>query len=170
MVACANANVDRQPNPPPKQKNTADSSWKPSKDSPRISQTGTVDVPLVRRSLESQEISAKASTLIIQSWRSGTASQYQNYYKKWGLFCRQQNINPLQATLQDGINFLAELFATGVGHSCLNTAHSALSSLIVLPGSIQFGSHRLKTRFVKGVFEVWPALPRYKDIWDANKS
>ena len=154
----------------PNRKNTADSSWKPSKDSPPpISQTRIVDVPLVRRSLESQEISAKASRLIIQSWRSDTASQNQNYYKKWGLFCRQQNINPLQATLQDGINFLEELFATGVGYSCLNTAHSALSSLIVLPGSIQFGSHLLETRFVKGVFEVWPALPRYKDIWNVNK-
>ena len=74
MVACADANVDQQPNPPPKQKNTADSSWQPSKDSPPISQTGTVDVPLVQRSLESQGISAEASSLIIQSlsfWQPG---------------------------------------------------------------------------------------------------
>ena len=93
---------------------------------PPISQAGTVDVPLVRRSLESQGISAEASRLIIQSWRSGTASQYQIYYKKWELFCCQRNINSLQATLQDGIIFLAELFATGVGYSCINTDRSAL--------------------------------------------
>ena len=105
---------------------TADSPFQPSKHSPPISQTGTVDVPLVRRSLESQGISAEASRLIIQSWRSGTASQYQIYYKKWELFCCQRNINPLQATLQDGITFLAELFATGVGYSCINTDRSAL--------------------------------------------
>ena len=104
-----------------------------------------------------------------QSWRSGTASQYQTYYKKWELFCRQQNINPLRATLQDGINFLAQLFATGVGYSCINTARSALPSLNVLPGSIKFGSHPLVTRFVKGEFKVRKALSRYKDIWDVNK-
>ena len=131
------------PRPPPPKKNT---------------------VPLVRRSVESQGISAEASRLIIQSWRSDNASQYQTYYKKWEMFCRQRNINPLQATLQHGINFLAEIFATGVRYSCTNTARSALSSLIVLPGSIQFGRHLLVTRFVKGVFEVRPALPRYKDM------
>ena len=156
--------TDNHANPPPKQKNTADFSWKPSKDSPPISQTGTVDVPLVRWSLESQGISAEASRLIIQSWRFDNASQYQTFYKKWEMFCRQRNINPLQATLQDGINFLAEIFATGVGYSCTNTARSALPSSIVLPGSIQFGRHLLVTRFVKGVFEVLPALPRYKDM------
>ena len=106
--------------------NTADSPWQPSKHSPPISQTGTVDVPLVRRSFESQGISAEVSRLIIQFWRSGTAIQYQIYYKKWELFCRQRNINPLQATLQDGITFLAELFATGEGYSCINTNRRAL--------------------------------------------
>ena len=170
MVACSDANVDQQPNPPSNRKNTADSSWQRSKDSPPISQTGTVDVPLVRRSLEIQGISAEASRLIIQSSRCGTSSQYETDYKKWEMFCYQRNINPLQSTLQDGINFLAELFATGVGYSCTNTARSVLSSLFVLRGSIQFGSHQLVTRFVKGVFEVQPALPRYKDIWDVNKS
>ena len=59
--------TDNHANPPPKQKNAADFSWKPSKDSPPVPQTGTVDVPLVRRSLESQGISAEASRLIIQS-------------------------------------------------------------------------------------------------------
>lgn len=42
--------------------------------------------------------------------------------------------------------------------------------LIVLPGRIQFGSHPLVTKFVKGVFEVRPVLPRYKDVWDVNKA
>lgn len=79
-----------------------------------------------------------------------------------------RHINPLQATLQDGINFLGDLFATGVGYSCINTARSALSSIIVLPGSVHFGSHQVVTRFVKGVFETRPSLPQYKEIWDVN--
>ena len=89
-------------------------------------------------------------------------------HKKWESFCCRQNINRLQATLQDGINFLGDLFATGVGYRCINTAHSTLSSIIVLPGVVHFGSHPLVTRFVKGVFETRPSLPRYKEIWDVN--
>ena len=104
----------------------------------------------------------------MRSWRSGTISQYQTYHKKWESFCCRRDINPLQATLQDGINFLGDLFATGVGYSCINTARSALSSIIVLPGSVHFGSHPLVTRFIKGVFETRPSLPRYKEIWDVN--
>ena len=68
---------------------------------------------LVRRSLENQGISSEASCVIMQSWRPGTATQYQTYYKKWESFCHRWNINPLQATLQNGINFLGDLFATG---------------------------------------------------------
>ena len=38
----------------------------------------------------------------------------------------------------------------------------------MLPGGVHFGSHPLVTRFVKGVFETRPSLPRYKKIWDVN--
>ena len=43
-----------------------------------------------------------------------------------------------------------------------------LSSIIVVPGGVHFGSHPLVTRFVKGVFEIRPSLARYKEIWDVN--
>ena len=38
----------------------------------------------------------------------------------------------------------------------------------MLPGSVHFGSHPLVTRFIKGVFETRPSVPRYKEIWDVN--
>ena len=168
MVACLDENADRQSSTTTQQKETAVSSKQPRNDLPSVSKTRAADVPLVWSSLESQGISTEASRIIMQSWRPCTTTQYQTYYKKWESFCCQRNINPLQATLQDGINFLGDLFATGVGDSCINTARSALSSIIVLPGSVHFGSHPLVTRFVKGVFETRPSLPRYKEIWDVN--
>ena len=170
MVACLDENADRQSSTSTQQKETAVSSNQPSNDSPSVSKTGAPDVPLVWRSLESQGISTDASRIIMQSWRSGTTNQYQTYHKKWESFCCRRNINLLQATLQDGINLLGDLFATGVGYSCINTARSALSSIIVLPGSVHFGSHPLVTRFVKGVFETRPSLPRYKEIWDVDSA
>ena len=168
MVACLDENADRQSSTPTQKTETAVPSEQSRNDSPSVSKTGAADVPLVWRSLESQGISTAASRIIMQSWRSGTTTQYQTYYKKWESFCCQRKINPLQATLQDGINFLRDLFATGVGYSCINTARSALSSIIVLPECAHFGSHPLVTRFVKGVFETRPSLPRYKEIWDVN--
>ena len=168
MVACLDENADRQSSTTTQQKETVVSSKQPSNDSSSVSKTGGADVSLVWRSLESQGISTEASRIIMQSWRSGTITQYQTYHKKWESFCCRRNINPLQATLQDGINFHGDLFATGVGYSCINTGRSALSSIIVLPGSVHFGSHPLVARFVKGVFETSSSLPRYKEIWDVH--
>ena len=140
-----------------------------SRDSaPSLSQAGTHPLPLVGRLLACQGLSKEGSEIIGKSWRSGTAKQYRTYLQKWDLFCSRRNIDPLHPPIQEGINFLAELFATGIGYSCLNTARSALSSIITLPGGQSFGHHSLVTRFLKGVFELRPALPRYKEIWDVS--
>ena len=140
-----------------------------SRDSaPSLSQAGTHPLPLVRRLLACQGLSKEGSEIIGKSWRSGTAKQYRTYLQKWDLFCSRRNIDPLHPPIQEGMNILAELFSTGIGYSCLNTARSALSSIITLPGGQSFGHHSLVTRFLKGVFELRPALPRYKEIWDVS--
>ena len=56
------------------------------------------------------------------------------------------------------MNFLAELFQSGVGYSAINTARSALSSILILPDNTTFGSHPLVSRLkvLKGVFELRP--------------
>ena len=79
MVACLDQNADRQSSTTTQPKETAVSSKQPSNDSPSVSKTGAADVPLVWRSLESQGISTDASRIIMQSWRSGTTTQYQTY-------------------------------------------------------------------------------------------
>ena len=66
------------------------------------------------------------------------------------------------------MNFLAELFQSGAGYSAVNTARSALSSILMLPGNTTFGSHPLVSRLLKGVFELRPALPKYQSIWDIS--
>lgn len=50
----------------------------------------------------------------------GTVGQL-NSSPKWDLFCITRNIDPLHPAIQEGINFLAEVFATGIGCSCSNT-------------------------------------------------
>ena len=71
----------------------------------------------------------------------------------------------LSATIEDGVNFLAELYEDGSGYSALNTAKSALSTTLdvikCVTDSESFGTHPLVSRFMKGVFETRPSLPRY---------
>ena len=63
---------------------------------------------------------------------------------------------------------MAELYQAGSSYSTLNTARSALSITFVVSDSDTFGRHPLVSRFMKGVFETRPSLPRYGETWDVN--
>ena len=93
-------------------------------------------------------------------------SSYTSYINKWKLNCDKRSIDPLYPAVEDGINFLAKLFKTGIGYSCINTARSALSSIILLADNIPFDTHPLVSRFLKGTFVARPSLPTFNDTWD----
>lgn len=82
-------------------------------------------------------------------------------------FCQSKGINRFNASVENGKDFLATLFASGLGYSTINTARSVLS-VFVLPNNITFGTHPLVAQFIKSVFELKPTLPRYSSIWDVS--
>ena len=125
-------------------------------------------MPLVQKSLEGRGLSESATSLILQSWRKGTKQQYKPFITKWEQYCSQRKINPFSATIEHGINFLAELYQTGIGYSALNTARCALSTVCFTSGHYTFGQHPLVCRFIKGIFECRPSLPRYQETWDVT--
>lgn len=133
-----------------------------------ISEAHTSDMPLVRKSLEDRGLLESATSLILQSWRKGTKQQYKPFITKWEQYCCQRKINPFSATIEHGINFLAELYHTGIGYSALNTARCALSTVCFTSEHYTFGQHPLVCRFLKGIFECRPSLPRYQETWDVT--
>ena len=84
------------------------------------------------------------------------------------ILCSSRQIDYISATAEYGIKFLAELYAAGCGYSALNSARSALSAVAPLFQTSTFGSHPLVCRFMKGVFETKPLLPRYTKTWNVN--
>ena len=131
---------------------------------PTAQETSTTGLPLVRDLLTSKGVSAGAATIIMQSWQAGTQKQYHTYHQRWRVFCRSRGIKPISASLEDGLEFLHHQYENGLPYSGINTARSALSTVIFLPDGSSFGNHPLVSRFLKGVFESRPSLPRYKDI------
>lgn len=65
------------------------------------------------------------------------------------------------------MDFLTVLFHEGKGYSSLNTARSAVSCLS-LKDSVSVGNHPLVRKFLKGVFNLRPSLPRSNVTWDAD--
>lgn len=66
------------------------------------------------------------------------------------------------------VHFLTELFEQGKSYSTLNTARCALSTFLVNKAGITIGNCANIKRFMKGVFELRPPMPRYKFIWDVS--
>ena len=66
------------------------------------------------------------------------------------------------------IRFLTMLYKEGKGYSCLNTARSAVTTLNLHETST-VGSNPLVCKFLRGVFNRRPTLPKYTVTWDASR-
>ena len=102
------------------------------------------------------------------SWRPGTSKQYKTYLDNWQIYCRENKIDVFKPGLENAVEFLVTLYKSGIGYSAINTARSALSNLITLENGMKFGEHPLVTRYMKGIFEIRPAFPKYSEIWDVT--
>ena len=71
----------------------------------------------------------------------------------------------MSPTVSNILDFLTSLFNKGLGYSALNTARSSLSTFILLDGK-PAGEHPFVTRFMKGIFNMRPALPKTNVTWD----
>ena len=65
---------------------------------------------------------------------------------------------------------LTSLYKDGKSFSTINSARSALSHYVKLveDRNADFGKHALIVQFMKGVFKLRPALPRYNHTWDLS--
>ena len=137
---------------------------------PAAGTAGTFDLPLVRRTLEGQGLSRQSADIIMSAWRQNTRKQYKPYLRKWQDYCGQRKTDPLHPPVSEVINFLTMLYNTGIGYSAINTAKSAIASLVKPPeGHRTLGQHPLMIRYMKGIFEQRPSLPRYCATWDVKQ-
>ena len=125
-------------------------------------------LPFIRKSLQSLGFSESATNIITYSWRTGTKKQYKTYLQRWIQFCNKRKIDPVSPTVNTVIEFLTILYEDGLQYSALNTARSAISTVVTLAADVSVGKHPLVTRFMKGVFQLRPALPRYTETWNVG--
>jgi hypothetical protein len=122
----------------------------------------------LRNRFAADDLSEEVTDIIMSSWRTGTKKQYSTYIQKWLDFCRQRTIACHSPTMNQALSFLRMLFQQGLSYSTINTARSALSTIICLPDGQVFGSHHIVVRFMKGIFELRKPKPKYNSIWDVS--
>jgi len=130
--------------------------------------TTTSCLPFISKRLESSNLSSAAQNLILASWRPSTLKQYQSYLQRWERFCTSNAVDIYKPSVEQVIEFLTSLFNDSLGYSAINTARSALSSIITV-GNTPIGEHPLICRLMKGAFQLKPSLPKYSYIWDVGQ-
>ena len=79
-----------------------------------------------------------------------------------------EDIDPVSPTVSEPLNLLATFLDSGLGYNAIRVARSAVSSYLVLKDGVPFGQQKLVIRFIKGVFEMKPALPKYSNTWNVG--
>lgn len=106
--------------------------------------------------------------IILASWRQSTKMTYKTYLSAYLTFAKQFEFNPFQPKVVNVIKFLTKLYKKGLGYSTINTARSAINQLLSVTGNKDFTNSSLLNRFMKGIFEQKPPLPKYKKVWDVK--
>lgn len=125
---------------------------------------------LMRRLYQNRGFYEKAINIVLQSWRLSSQNQYDAHINKWLLFCTQRQANQICPGMSVAVEFLTNVYEEGLSYSSITSARCALSAIIDTSDSVHrtFGEHPDVKRFMKGIFQSRPPLPRYSKTWDFN--
>ena len=126
---------------------------------------------IVRSHFLNHRVPPQITDIIMSSWKQGTQKQYNVYLDKWSHFCAERQVNSLSPTVIDILRFLHTLYRQDLSYSTINTARSALSTLLMQHSS--YNHHCLTThpfiiRYMKGVFNSRKPTPKYSETWNVN--
>ena len=120
------------------------------------------------KSLQNKGFPEKVSKILLSSWRSSTAKQYESAWKGWSTWCSKEKVNPFSTTIKHILSYLADLFHQGRQYQIIRVHRSAISSFHIPLEGVVVGQCPLVTKFMKGIFSLRPPKLRYFVTWDVN--
>ena len=122
----------------------------------------------LRGRYKEQQLSEKATELMLASWREKSSKAYDSQFQKWIGWCSKRSADPISCPIGEVVNFLADLFSQGYQYRSLNAYRSAISSVHDKVDGYDVGQHPLVSRILKGAFHQRPPQPRYTQTWDVS--
>ncbi len=114
------------------------------------------------------QVTPLVKSCITNSRRSGTREHYNSKLVQWKDWCIINDISPINCPIADVLNFLGHLKSIGRAYSTIGLARSAISAVHSLCDGVPIGQHPLISRFMKGVFNSIPPVPKYAGTWDVQ--
>ena len=128
---------------------------------PSAEETEIDGVSCVRDSFTNYNISGHVADILMASWRS--SSQKETYIEQWLKFCGERRINCYLPQIGEALDFPAGFYDKNLSYSTLNTARSALSSILLMDTCRNFGVYSLTLRSMRWVLkEEHPTLSTTK--------
>ena len=123
----------------------------------------------VREKFLSEGFDASTVNILLHSLKVGTRRCYATYLKRWFSYCEAKSVSVLSPHISQVLTFLSFLVDQGGSYGQLCMARSALSLLLSPCGSdLSWGRMPIVKRYIKGVFEQKPVLPKVYTIWDVR--
>ena len=104
--------------------------------------------------------------ILMASWRKSTFSSYSLYLSKWFKFASCNKVSPVEPPVQVPLAFLISLVREGKSFNQICMERSALSSVINQQQNVSFGNIPIVKRYMKGIFENNPTLPKFQFTWN----
>ena len=127
------------------------------------SKVTTTGSSVIWEALGTTEFANEMKKIIFDSWRIKTKTWYEGVLKKWRNHCLQRNENSYITDIKS-VLFLHCMNKNGCLYSGICVARSSLSSFVMIEDYDKLSSHPLITKFVKGIFNRHPPLPKYATI------
>jgi len=107
--------------------------------------------------------------LLNASLSDSTWKQYNAVHRKWTDFCNKTKADQWKPSVVNILQFLTEIYSSGLGYVAINTARSALSTILGSVEGYPIGQHPLINRLLKGVSRLRPPSSKYKFVWDVSQ-
>ena len=112
---------------------------------------------IIREKYRKLGYSENKRNILLASWRPGTLKNYSKYIDLWKEFASMNSFNIFSNRVQNVLDFLSKFLSDGHSDSQINTASSALSSIVTI-NKVPCEKHSDVKRFMKGIFEFRPTF------------
>ena len=124
------------------------------------------DMEGFRKALKGEEVSKLAATLITNSRKSESVSNYQSTWQKWNNWCCEWEVNPFKSNIIEFLNFLAFLYEKGYDYSSINSHRSAIYAYHIHIDNNPIGQHPRGCALMTDIFNNHLPKPIYTFVWD----
>ena len=117
----------------------------------------------VRDRLQAEGVSEEVINLMLHSRRQGTTKSYESAWKNWSLWCGRRGVDPTRCSVNDGLEYLTNLFELGRPYRSIALHRSAISAyhvpMVVGNALVPVGRHPKVSALMSGVHNLRPPLP-----------